>query len=93
LICSISLSSCYGFAGLRLHPLLVLHLALLVIGIASPVEQLLLFEKASPTQKPAATAMNVSGQAPVLAIVRSSMGSRCSTSGGWLLTPIATITW
>jgi len=35
LICSISLSSCYGFAGLRLHPLLVLHLALLVIGIAS----------------------------------------------------------
>ena len=32
------------------HPLLVLHLALLVAGIPSPVEQLLLFEKASPTQ-------------------------------------------
>jgi nucleoside permease NupC len=46
LSCSISLSSCYGFAGLRLHPQLVLHLALLVIqhqllvaGIASPVER------------------------------------------------------
>jgi hypothetical protein len=45
LSCAISLSSCYGFAGLRLHPLLVLnlalpvlHLALLVAGIPSPVE-------------------------------------------------------
>jgi hypothetical protein len=38
LICSISLLSCYGFAGLRLHPLFVLHLALLVAGIASPIE-------------------------------------------------------
>ena len=51
-ICSISLSSRYGFAGLRLHPQLVLHPALLVMqypllvlqhpllvtGIASPVE-------------------------------------------------------
>ncbi|MFM9102411.1 MAG: hypothetical protein ACKOPS_14225, partial [Cyanobium sp.] len=44
LICSIWLLSRYGFAGLRLH-------ALLVIGIAMPVQQLLLFEKASPTQK------------------------------------------
>ena len=50
LSCAISFSSCYGFAGLRLHPLFVLHLALLVAGIPSPVEQLLLFEKASPTQ-------------------------------------------
>jgi hypothetical protein len=33
-ICSISLSSCYGFAGLRLHPQLVLHLALLVVHLA-----------------------------------------------------------
>jgi hypothetical protein len=40
--------SCYGFAGLRLHPQLVLHLALLVVhhallvtGILSSVEQLL----------------------------------------------------
>ena len=52
-ICSISLPSCYGFAGLRLHPQLVLHLALfelylallelqhplLVAGIPSPVER------------------------------------------------------
>ena len=45
-ICSISLSSCYGFAGLRLHPQLVLHLALLVVNhallvawIPSPVER------------------------------------------------------
>ncbi|MFM7239792.1 MAG: hypothetical protein ACKOZN_09395 [Cyanobium sp.] len=52
-ICSISLSSCYGYAGLRLHPQLVLHLALLelypallelqhpqlVAGIPSPVER------------------------------------------------------
>ena len=45
-ICSISLSSCYCFAGLRLHPQLVLHLALLVmqhqllvVGIASPIER------------------------------------------------------
>ena len=30
---SISLASCYGFAGLRLHYHLVLHLALLVAGI------------------------------------------------------------
>jgi hypothetical protein len=51
-ICSISLSSRYGFAGLRLHPQLVLHPALLVmqypllvlqhpllvVGIATPVE-------------------------------------------------------
>ena len=43
---SISLSSCYGFAGLRLHPQLVLHPALLVVqhaqlvaGIPSPVER------------------------------------------------------
>ena len=28
--CSISISSCYGFAGLRLHPLLVLDLPLLL---------------------------------------------------------------
>jgi hypothetical protein len=41
LSCAISFSSCYGFAGLRLHPLFVLHLALLVAGIPSPVEQLL----------------------------------------------------
>jgi hypothetical protein len=46
LSCSISLSSCYGFAGLRLHSQLVLHLALLelhhallVAGIPSPVER------------------------------------------------------
>jgi nucleoside permease NupC len=46
LSCSISFSTCYGFAGLRLHSQLVLHLALLVIqhqllvtGIASPVER------------------------------------------------------
>ena len=52
-IFSISLPSCYGFAGLRLHPQLVLHLALLVVQhqllvvqhallvawIASPVER------------------------------------------------------
>ena len=52
-ICSISLPSCYGFAGLRLHPQLVLHFALLVVqhqllvvhhallvaGIPSPVER------------------------------------------------------
>jgi hypothetical protein len=38
--CSVSLLSCYGFAGLRLHPLLVLHLVLLVAGIPSPVERL-----------------------------------------------------
>jgi hypothetical protein len=44
--CSVSFLSCYGFAGLRLHSQLVLHLALLVIqhqllvtGIASPVER------------------------------------------------------
>jgi hypothetical protein len=36
--------------------------------------------------------MEVFGQAPVLAIVHSNMGSRCSRSGGWLLTPTATIT-
>jgi hypothetical protein len=49
----ISLSSCYGFAGLRLHPQLVLHLALLelypaplvvqhaqlVAGIPSPIQR------------------------------------------------------
>jgi hypothetical protein len=40
LSCSISLSSCYGFAGLRLHPQLVLHLPLLDAGIPSPVERL-----------------------------------------------------
>jgi hypothetical protein len=41
----ISLSSCYGFAGLRLHPQLVLNLALLVLhhaqlvaGIPSPIQ-------------------------------------------------------
>jgi hypothetical protein len=46
LSCSISFSSCYGFAGLRLHSqpvlhlaLLVLHHALLVTGIASPIER------------------------------------------------------
>jgi hypothetical protein len=31
--------------------------------------------------------------APALVAILSSMGSRCSTSGGWLLTPTATITW
>jgi hypothetical protein len=30
LLSSISFASCYGFAGLRLHPQLVLHPALLV---------------------------------------------------------------
>jgi hypothetical protein len=45
LICSLSLlsrtmslSSCYGFAGLRLHPQLVLHLSPLVVGIPTPVQ-------------------------------------------------------
>jgi hypothetical protein len=39
LSCSILLSSCYGFAGLRLNPQLVMHLALLVTGIATPLER------------------------------------------------------
>ena len=45
LICSLSLlsrtmslSSCSGFAGLRLHPQLVLHLSPLVVGIPTPVQ-------------------------------------------------------
>jgi hypothetical protein len=33
------------------------------------------------------------GSAPALAAIRCSMGSKRSTSGGWLLTPVATITW
>lgn len=35
---AISLSSCYGFAGLRLHPLLALDLANLVLDDGMPVE-------------------------------------------------------
>ena len=55
LSCSISFSSCYGFAGLRLHSQLVLHLALLVVqhaqlvaGIPSPVERR---QKLSPARQ------------------------------------------
>ena len=72
--------SCYGFAGLRLHPLLVrdrallffdpqllalvlqllhsllvLDLSPLVVDDGSPVQQLLLFEKAAPTEKTSST--------------------------------------
>jgi nucleoside permease NupC len=54
-ICSISLSSCYGFAGLRLHPQLVLHLALLVLHhallvawIPTPIEHR---QKLSPARQ------------------------------------------
>jgi len=36
--CSMSLLSCYVFAGLRLHPLRVLHHALLVAGVVTPVQ-------------------------------------------------------
>ena len=53
--CSVSFSSCYGFAGLRLHPSFVLPPALLVTGIASPVEHLLrslrLRQKRSPPRQ------------------------------------------
>jgi hypothetical protein len=34
-----------------------------------------------------------SGNAPVLAQDSSSIGLRCSASGAWLLTPIATMIW
>jgi hypothetical protein len=68
-ICKISLLSCYGFAGLRLHPLLVRDLPLLVLALApleldlsqlvvdngSPIQQLLLFEKPSATEKTSST--------------------------------------
>ncbi|MEB3302167.1 MAG: hypothetical protein VKN56_09380 [Cyanobacteriota bacterium] len=41
----------------------MLQLALLVAGIASPIQQLLVFEKASPTQKPSAATKMIATEA------------------------------
>ncbi|QBE67869.1 hypothetical protein SynWH8101_0257 [Synechococcus sp. WH 8101] len=38
-ICEISLLSRYGFAGLRLHPLLVRDLSQLVVDNGSPIQR------------------------------------------------------